>query len=305
MTGKTSSDPSCLIASLVDYEEALGRASEEQRKILEQGRGSSSVIDRIGAAVYCRQVLAEKMDKAELVRYVQHLQNRYRMAVNSATYARYEVGVPKKFLDKEKTLRAELMTLSYRLRLAYAVSWTRDTYLASIKWVCLIVLVASVLVCLFMLWAQWFFQSNTLINFTVVALLGLSGAVTSIARRADKIVDGSPLADDPVVQASALQEGNASLFVAGLTGPIFAMVLTLVFMGTGTTLKLAELTPTFVVASRWCSCLRQPDFQIFGASFYVSGPASAALLALWSFVAGFAEQFVPDVLDRFTKNTDK
>jgi len=292
-----------LIASFVDFQLALDVGTPAQQKILTTGQGKKSQIDQIGLAIFARTVLAENMNSEELGRYVQYLQNRYAAAAGPAIYARYEVGVPKDFLQDRVKLLAELAALSHRLRLAYAVSWTRDEYLAGIKqacaWllaVCLIVSLSAILGERY-LWAQ---ESLPLVNFGVVGVIGLAGALTSIARRADQILAGSPLADDPVVQASALQQGTASLFVAGLCGPIFALVLTVIFMGAS--LKFGQVTPEFVP---WTSGLHGPDFEVFQYKMSLKNETAAALLAAYAFVAGFAEQFVPDVLDRFSKAADK
>ena len=139
---------------------------------------------------------------------------------------------------------AELNTLSYRLRLAYSITHIRDRYLAIIRSCCFWFMVASLL---FIMVAIYFQQSRSdsspVINFLIVGVVGLTGALTSISRRSQQIVASSPMEDDPVIQASGLQQGAASLVVAALTGPVFALILLVIFMGGA--LQIGDLTPTF------------------------------------------------------------
>jgi len=291
-----------LIAPIGEFVEAERAASPAVARILRAGRRSHSEIDQIGAAISARLTLAKKMTDAELVRYIQHLQNRYRAAVGAATYARYMEGVPTDMLDNPKKRWAELQTLSYRLRLAYSITHVRDSRLAFIRLVCTWGLVIALGVVVGAIFYRELSSSHPIVNFMIVAAVGLGGALTSIARRANQIVSSSPLDDDPVIQASALQQGLNSLYIAGLTGPIFALTVLVIFMADA--LKVGELTPTFQHAVCTAHC-DTPDFRIFQYVFWFNSRADAAKMLLWAFAAGFAEQLVPDVLDRFTKAADR
>ncbi|HEY2660868.1 MAG TPA: hypothetical protein VGI79_14195 [Caulobacteraceae bacterium] len=301
-----------LIASKVDFDLAMEWADmPEIRKIdgatgamLKAGRASRSVVDQIGAAITARLILATKMSDDELVRYVQHLQNRYAVAVGPAAYARYAAGIPKNVFDDYKKLWAELQTLSYRLRLAYSITHMRDKYLYQIRTSCFTFLSLSLAIILVVIVYQQFEStSNPVLNFMTVATVGFGGALTSIARRANQLLSSSPLEDDPVIQASAMQQGRASLFIAALTGPIFALTLLLIFMTTA--FNLGDLTPKFHEAACDAAGCGEPDFRIFKYAFWLDKPFDAAKLATWAFISGFAEQFVPDVLDRFATAATK
>ena len=289
-----------LIAPFCEFAEALQAASPEERRILRAGWRSPSTIDQISAAVSARLILARGMKKPELIRYLQHLQNRYLAAVGPSTFARYQSGIPKDVFDNDEKLRAELETISHRLRLAYSISHVRDRYVASIRWMCTIALgVGMVAVGGILLVEQFGLKENLfLLNYAVVGLAGFGGALTSIARRSNALASQGPLAEDPVIQASTLQQGRASLLLAGLTGPAFALVMLLVLMSG--VIKIEHVTPAFKAiecAARYCG---RPDFEIFGYGYNVDDLDQAKLL-LFAFVSGFAEQLVPDVLDRFTR----
>ena len=301
-----------LIASLLDFDQAMGLADTHvasgemegvTAKTLVEGMNSSSVIDQIGAAINVRLILAAEMTDAELERYIQHLQNRYSVAVGAAAYARYAAGIPDNLFKHPKKMRAELQTLSYRLRLAYAITHIRDSYLAEIRRWCVTFLILSfIAVALAFGYQDLVGDSMPRLNLGLIAVIGFVGALTSIARRANQLLASSPLEDDPVIQASALQQGRASLMIAGLSGPVFAVFILFVFMGSA--LSVEPLTPSFT--DQWVSGLpRHADFEIFQYHLWLKAPVDAAKMTVWAFTAGFAEQFVPDVLDRFASLGNK
>jgi len=296
-----------LIAPRSEFDEAIRLADPETAKALIAGRASVSDVDQIGAAVSARLELAKLMSTNELIRYVQHLQNRYGVAVGPSTYDRYKQGVPVDVFSDLDKLQAELKTLSYRLRLAYSITHIRDGYLAIIRASCAWGLAASLLLVTVAIYAQQATGvTSPAVNFMIVAVVGLAGAITSIARRSNQIVASSPLEDDPVIQASGLQQGAASLFVAALTGPVFALILLVIFMGGA--LQIGDLTPAFLHELTPSNCptlhSRPADFKAFQYAFWFTTPFDAVKLLMWAFIAGFAEQFVPDILDSFTKTAE-
>ncbi len=285
-----------LIASLVDLEEAK-QLSDTPEQLAELTIKGGTPVDQVGQAIAARLVLGERMELPELTRYVQHLQNRYAVAVGSASFARYLQGVPKTVFEDLTLLKAELKTLSYRLRLAYSITHIRDRQLSIIRTFCFIFLLLSLGFVVASLFAQdvWGL-SSPILNFLIIGAVGFGGALTSIARRANQILSSSPLDEDPVIQASALQQGSASLLIAALSGPIFALVLMLIFMSG--LVKFGEIQPKFDGAACLSGCGRF-DFRVFQYTFSFSSAGDAAKMGVWAFVAGFAEQFVPDMLDGF------
>lgn len=292
-----------LIAPLSEFAEALLAADPDERLILRAGRRSPSPVDQIAAAVAARLILARRMSRPELVRYLQHLQNRYLAAVGPSTYSRYHSGVPKEVFEDIEKLRAEVETISHRLRMAYAITTVRDKAVADVRAFCMIGFALGLIAIVALLGAQQFLmkQSLFLFNYVVVALAGWGGALTSIARRSNTPLAFGPLAEDPVVQASALKEGRWSILFAGLMGPVFALVMLLVLMCGA--VKLDGLTPSFSPVDCRIAC-DHPDFRIFRFGYDLVGDFASAKLLLLAFVAGFAERLVPDVLDRFANNFD-
>lgn len=294
-----------LVASVVEFEQALAGAEPSEQAILQDGWRSPDVIDQISAAVLCRIVIARGMTTEARLRYVQHLQNRYEVAVGPTAYAKYAASVPHDVLTDPAKLQAELDTLSYRLRLAYGVVYKRDRLLRRVWWTCAGLLSASLCFVLFaVLFQNWSAVSPPWLNYALVAVLGLGGALTSIARRASRILEPGPLFEDPVFQMSSLDSGAASLFVAGLTGPVFAMILMLLFMSGA--VDFGGLTPKFDDAPLGPHPAAQLfNFNVFNWTLTVHSGLDGAKLCIWSFAAGFAEQLVPDALDRFIRASPK
>lgn len=253
------------VKALAAADSIAAEAAKSRAKALATARASRFYLNQIGAAVEVRLALADRMCMPELVRYVQHLQGRYASIVSATTYARYNSQTPKDVFEKEDLLRAELKTLSYRLRLAYSITHIKDEYLFKIRRNCSVLLFLSFMVIFSAIWFQVSYgKSWPQLNFALIAVTGFGGAVTSISRRANQIISSNPLDDDPIVEASALQNGSASLWIAALTGPIFASILLIIFM-TGT-FALGGVEPRFVplAAGRPASGY---DFEVFGRLF--------------------------------------
>ncbi|MGZ3276896.1 MAG: hypothetical protein ACXWKT_02190 [Caulobacteraceae bacterium] len=290
-----------LVASVVEFQQALAVAQPAEQQILHEGWASPDVMDQISAAVLARIIIARGMTPEARLRYVQHLQGRYEVAVGPQAFAKYAATVPDGVLTDPAKLQAELDTLSYRLRLAYGVIYKRDRLLRRVWWCCAGLLMASLLwVVSAVLFQDWTASSPPWLNYCLVAVLGLGGALTSIARRASRILEPGPLFEDPVFQMSALDSGASSLFVAGLTGPVFALILMLLFMSG--TVDFGGLTPKFDNAQLGPHPAAQLfNFNVFHWTLTVKSGFDGAKLCIWSFIAGFAEQLVPDALDRFIK----
>ncbi len=117
---------------------------------------------------------------------------------------------------------------------------------------------------------------------TVVALSGAVGGTVSMVRRLKSIPANCSKA--------AIKRSQNQLWIAGIVslinGAIFAIVLFLIFLG------------------GLVSGAMFPDFSQVNSGIPES-PQSLARLLVFAFLAGFAERFVPDTLDRLVANGAK
>ncbi|MDD1612110.1 MAG: hypothetical protein LUQ57_03115 [Methylococcaceae bacterium] len=128
-----------------------------------------------------------------------------------------------------------------------------------------------------------------------VVYAGLIGGYISSQRRMQMI----PTEGDPLSSVYELQNGQYFLWFAPLTGAVFAVVLMLLFISG---ILQGTIFPAFITlppesgqnpASCWAFTQLLPKTS-----------ADYALLFLWSFIAGFAERFVPDALDRIISRAE-
>lgn len=118
------------------------------------------------------------------------------------------------------------------------------------------------------------------------ALLGATGGTATMARRILRLRDAPAIVRAAVPRRMAV----AQVYVSPVVGATFAAVVYAVFLAG---LLQGDLFPTFACAS--------DPFEDFG-TFATCNPATNADVAMalvWGFVAGFAEHWVPNVLDGF------
>jgi hypothetical protein len=113
----------------------------------------------------------------------------------------------------------------------------------------------------------------------LVAFSGAVGGFVSLQRRIQTI----PSDGDPLVSIFELENGMFSLYLSPVSGTIFALFLLFAFQGE---LLAGGVFPKITAVS-------------------VAGPlqwdAQLAKLLIWSFIAGFAERFVPDTIERLVQ----
>jgi hypothetical protein len=128
---------------------------------------------------------------------------------------------------------------------------------------------------------------------------GVAGAFMSVLRRLQQAIniDSEP---DLSKEFSALENEGARLWISLVTGGVFSILFYFLFSsGIGESLISDTLIPHFGCSER-SNCV-----PLLGDSFLtVNLPKTSldfAKCIVWSFLAGFSEQLVPDVLDRLSK----
>jgi hypothetical protein len=133
---------------------------------------------------------------------------------------------------------------------------------------------------------------------TILAVLsaGAVGGFVSAQRRVQGVSNrGESMLD--LIELSTL----TGTLLAPITGAVFAGVLFMMF--TGTLISGGGLFPTIATPKDAVSGGMVLDVFSKG-----TGPAAGldwAKLLVWSFVAGFAERFVPDALDRLVSRSER
>jgi hypothetical protein len=134
--------------------------------------------------------------------------------------------------------------------------------------------------------------------FFYVLVAGLIGGIVSTLFR----LQNTKSVGDAVKDITQLNKGKVNIIISPILGMVFAAILFVLFAG------------KFLEGGLFPNIILDPDLGYVegkGALLYNSfwsqtGPASlgdSAKLLIWSFIAGFAERFVPDALNRFVAGT--
>jgi hypothetical protein len=191
-------------------------------------------------------------------------------------------------------LRAEAEALVTRVWLIRMARNARDAYVSELRrnllaWLLMIIVAFVVLVHLT--------NKPYAPLFVVIFASGMLGALVSIVRRLQVAVTNSP-SPDHSADLSALAHEKRVTVLSMLLGGVFAIILYALFVA-GLGELGGQLTPSFSNAGQFT------DGGMKFSEFVdkvgpLDGPSYARVIG-WSFIAGFFEQFVPDVLDRMTK----
>jgi len=128
---------------------------------------------------------------------------------------------------------------------------------------------------------------------TVVYAGMIGGTVSATIRLGD-----IPTGGDPLSSIHTLRNTKSILYFSPMLGGIFALVLLLLFVGG---VFEGVIFPKFVKLTMATTGAAAPNKWTFMNSLLPERSVDYALLFLWSFIAGFAEKFVPDALDRLVR----
>lgn len=134
-----------------------------------------------------------------------------------------------------------------------------------------------------------------LTTLTMVAMAGFIGGTISVIRR----IQNPAVEGDAIRNLQKLAASQSYIVLGPISGAIFALVLYAFFCGG---LLKGSIFPSIGVQPNPPNPISFKDFLT------MSGPETIldqGKVLVWCFIAGFAETFVPDAIDRLTKTADK
>jgi hypothetical protein len=240
-------------------------------------------------------LLAKLQPLTKLPRIAWNLRSRYRDVAGLREYEAYLASKPPELAPatKEEDLRADIEFLLNQLHLRYSMSPIRESVRDLLsKVVAYITLAGLLVIILFVVLANIANFQNLIrpTTFLVVLVVGAMGGLVSMQQRFQSVSGEG----DPIHSISELSRGWYSIFLSPISGAIFAGVLYFAMSGG---LLQGALFPKIDTPGdgRFVSFIQQ--------SFPINGIELAKLM-IWSFIAGFAERFVPDTLSRFIEKQE-
>lgn len=268
------------------------------------------------------------------------LRSQYRNIAGQKEYDAYVTSKPPDPISTsdEKVLRQDIEYLLNEFYLRYSLTSAREHLRSNLLkmaaiFTTLFLVVGAILIKLHssQQLVKLFGFNPGITTTSVVIFAGIVGAFISMQQR----IQSAPSEGDPIYNFSVLTHGAFGIFLSPVTGAIFAVILYLMFAAgilTGkafpkintvqakaeTKLEPApapespapsESSPSSAPAPESpAPSESSPSRPIMLAQFSEeTGPASGvdyALLLIWAFVAGFAERFVPDALNRMVAKSE-
>jgi len=244
----------------------------------------------------------------QLRREAWNLRSRYSDIVGSQAYSVYErLNPPDPATAPEAELRADMQfvqseTFRYYLFLA-AREDLRSELSMKVATLTVIVCMAALGTVMFSILGQG--QETLAKRFALIISLviasGTVGGFLSMQRR----LQTSYCEGDPVSNITQLRHGKFSLFLAPLSGAVFALVIYTLLAG-----QFLEgvLFPRLVVRASGNSFIEVGNAAFTFENYRATVPYSimdCAKLFIWCFLGGFAERLVPDTLSRIVGEAEK
>lgn len=225
-----------------------------------------------------------------LSRQAWQLRKRYREIVGPQQYQEYLSSKPfDSDSPDEVKLRADLESLLSEIHKLQIIIPRRESQRNNLtKWLgisaCLII-IAAAFICYLLLKCPNF--RHPIVAGALVGMTGAVGGIVSAQRRL-QLIPGE------TSSYTQLKYGWFSIaIIAPLSGLIFAMLLSLMFLSG---LLEGALFPKFLPMQPDSNTGEDLLMQV--RHIHPQSVADICKLFVWSFIAGFAERFVPDVLDR-------
>lgn len=239
------------------------------------------------------------------------LRQRFKAVVGTAGYEAYQISRPIETASAERdVLLADSLNLLTHIHGAYFRSIAFETRLS--RYTALLAGIALAVIFIVVGKYAPILEATTSLKETtpkdngdliwLIVGTGTLGALISSLRRLDNLNDNGSLDRDLLLDQKRLAYGGIGAIIALVSGVVFSMLVYAIFASE--ILGKTALFPSFVQ----CKDIQLPCASGIRQFFYgirPESPQDIAKIVVWSFISGFAERFVPDVLDRLVKKTDK
>lgn len=260
--------------------------------------------------VYALELLVLRaMPDDRLVAKAWSIRTTYRQIVSKETYEDYQASTPPA-LDRGSTptprhlkaIREDAVDLLTGKHWWYSNSDHKERRIEHVKMRLVFALLLGLAVLAAM--AGWSYPASLwpMLMLVLVAVMGMLGATLSMGRRILPVSLADIAQSDPVIRASQFDHGGWGLGLSVGVGGVSAVLLYLL-MGAGLAGLAGKLMPELVSCCAAVDCKNPLSPQYF-LGLMPENAVSFAKVMAWSFVAGFAEKLVPDILDRVA-NTEK
>lgn len=241
----------------------------------------------------------------KLARKVWNLRSRYRDVAGLKEYEAYLASKPpdlaaagQEEATKEKALRADIEYLLSELYLRYAIMPIREKVRDQITNKVAIYMLAAITFVLFSLYSA--FNASPAgripVEMAIVMIVIFSGAVGGLVSMQQRY-QSVPSEGDQIDSVSELAHGFLTTFTPLFSGAIFALILFFLIVA-------GMLQGGLFPSMQGAGTDKASSFIDFMRTAIPSTVADYGKLVIWSFVAGFAERFVPDTLTRFLQRRE-
>lgn len=235
-----------------------------------------------------------KQSFATLRRRAWVLRNKYKEIAGAAEYEAYVKSNPPnenaacaegKEKERDDELRSDLEGVLSAVHWNYSLTPIRERYRGRIVKITTMGLAVWLVIVIVLVSLSFWYDEVLVGNLLLVMFAGATGGFISLQRRVQSI----PTDGDPLYSIFQLENGLTSVYLSPLSGAIFAVVLFLIF--------LANLVGGMIFPT-----VTGFHFHLGSVVWNPEPPKDPgvqyAKLMVWSFIAGFAERFVPDALNR-------
>jgi hypothetical protein len=233
-----------------------------------------------------------KLQPLEIVRRrAWALREKYRQLVGQQLYEVYlKSNPPDPDGAPEPNLRADLLQVLDNFHWHYTVTMAGERMRGRLsKWIIgLMALVVAGVAAAAIIKGQQGSDFATP-TFVLVLIMGMLGGFVSTHLR----LQSSASQGEAIENLAKLDHGWLSIFISPVSGAIFAAILYMLFTGAFLT---GNMFPEIATPAE-----KMKAGLPFGTFATSTGPATGidfSKLLVWSFIAGFAERFVPDALSR-------